>query len=77
VGFRWAQPAEKFQQAAGRAAIEGVGDLATSKTVCRSKSFDKPGTYFVARRVAAQRKDAFATPFAKLRDLGRVRVVVA
>jgi hypothetical protein len=56
---------------------ETYSDQATSKTVRRTKTFDKPGTYFVALRVAAQRKDAIGTSFAKLRNLGRVRVIVA
>jgi hypothetical protein len=39
-------------------------------------SFAKPGTYFPALRVAAQRNGDFTTPFARVQNLGRVRVVV-
>jgi hypothetical protein len=52
-------------------------DAATAKTVRRSRSFDKAGTYFVALRATVQRKDAAGTPFAKVLNLARVRVVVS
>ena len=38
--------------------------------------FDKPGTYFVTLKAEAQRNGDAATPFARLPNLGRVRVVV-
>jgi hypothetical protein len=55
---------------------EDFNDGATKRTVKRTRSFDKPGTYFVAVRVTAQRKEAVGTPFAKLLNLARARVVV-
>lgn len=39
-------------------------------------TFSKPGTYFPALRVASQRDGDFSTPFARVQNLGRVRVVV-
>lgn len=45
-------------------------------TVSATHSFAKPGTYFPALRVFSQRDSATGTPFARVRNLGRVRVVV-
>jgi len=53
-----------------------VGGRKTTKTVSASHSFAKPGTYFPALRVYSQRDSAAGTPFARIRNLGRVRVVV-
>ena len=39
-------------------------------------SFGKPGTYFPVLRVASQRQGDAKTPFARVANLGRVRVVV-
>lgn len=52
------------QPAAGRAV------LTTSYT------FQKPGTYFPVIRVASQREADAQTPYARLQNIGRVRVVV-
>jgi hypothetical protein len=38
--------------------------------------FTKPGTYFPALRATAQRQGSCKAPFACIRNLGRVRVVV-
>ena len=56
--------------------VESFADGAALKSIKRSHAFDKPGTYFVALRATAQRKDAVGTAFAKVINLGRVRVVV-
>ena len=45
-------------------------------SVMRSHAFSKPGTYFPALRATVQRQDAAGTPFARVQNLGRVRVVV-
>ena len=42
----------------------------------RTTSFDAPGTYFVTVRVTAQREGDPATPFARVPNLARARVVV-
>lgn len=47
-----------------------------SVTVSTTHSFDKPGTYFVALRGYSQRKGDMQTPYARLPNLARVRVVV-
>jgi hypothetical protein len=39
-------------------------------------AFDKPGTYFPVLRAISQRQDAVGTPFARVQNIGRVRVVV-
>jgi hypothetical protein len=39
-------------------------------------TFPKTGTYFPALRVASQRDGDFSTPFTRVQNLGRVRVVV-
>jgi hypothetical protein len=56
---------------------ESFTDGAVARTVRRSHSFNKPGTHFVALRATVQRKDAVGTPFAKVLNLARARVVVA
>ncbi|RJF91237.1 PKD domain-containing protein [Sphingomonas cavernae] len=48
----------------------------TSLTLKASHSFTKPGTYFPALRVASERNGDAATPYARIQNLGRVRVVV-
>lgn len=45
-------------------------------TLKASYSFVKPGTYFPALRVASERKGDTASPYARIQNLGRVRVVV-
>ncbi len=45
-------------------------------TVETSHRFDTPGTYFVTLRAASQREGDTATPFARIQNLERVRVVV-
>jgi hypothetical protein len=44
-------------------------------TVNATHAFSKPGTYFPALRVASQRQGDAKTPFARIQNLGRVRVV--
>ena len=45
-------------------------------TVTASHTFTAPGTYFTALRVASQRDGDRVTPYARIQNLGRVRVVV-
>jgi hypothetical protein len=45
-------------------------------TLKASYSFAKPGTYFPTLRVASERKGDSASPYARIQNLGRVRVVV-
>jgi hypothetical protein len=45
-------------------------------TVEASHAFSEPGTYFPVLRAASQRRGDTGTPFARVQNLGRVRVVV-
>jgi PKD repeat protein len=53
-----------------------AGGTASRVAVNTSYSFAKPGTYFVTLRVTSQREGDAKTPFARIRNLGRVRVIV-
>lgn len=50
-----------------------IGDRVTVRAL---HGFSKAGTYFVTLRVASQREDGAGTPFARVQNLDRVRVVV-
>ena len=65
--------------------LEGTGEYATPGTlatkgpsarVTATHSYSKPGTYFAAIRATAQRQGDTDTLFARVQNLGRVRVVV-
>jgi hypothetical protein len=68
--------------------FEGAGDYPVAEkfdfsnnsfsrmTVKASYAFSKPGTYFPALRASSHRQGNFKTPFARIENLGRVRVVV-
>jgi hypothetical protein len=59
--------------------VERIADPGVSGTRVSLKAthaFSKPGTYFPALRAASQRQGDARTPFARLQNLGRVRVVV-
>jgi hypothetical protein len=65
--------------------FDGAGTFATSSrvpkgaksvTVTITHSFAKPGTYFPALRGISQRQGDATTPFARIQNLGRARVVV-
>ena len=45
-------------------------------TLKTTYAFSKPGTYFPALRAATHRQGDFKTNFARIQNLGRVRVVV-
>ena len=59
-------------------------EVATIKSSTRSRvvvtakhAFSKPGTYFVVLRATSQRDGDVNTPFARIQNLARVRVVVS
>lgn len=62
----------------------GIGDFTESRlrsprpslVVRASFTYDEPGTYYPALRVTAQRDGDQATSFARVQNVGRVRVVV-
>lgn len=53
-----------------------VPNKANRAIVTVKHRFDRPGTYFVALRAASQRDGDRDTPYARIRNLDRVRVVV-
>lgn len=58
---------------AGKLIAANKGAEVTLKT---TYTFSKPGTYFPTLRVASQRQGDTQTPYARIQNLGRVRVVV-
>jgi len=66
--------------------MDGSGDFSTSEkmgssskkkmTVSRVQSFSEPGTYFVTVRAISQRGGNAETPFTRIQNLDRVRVIV-
>jgi hypothetical protein len=64
-----------FDGSGGFAEVSGV-EPAARVSVERRHAFAGPGTWFPAVRVVAQRDGSSTTPFARLQNLARVRVVV-
>jgi len=62
---------------AGRFAVTERIRPAERAVVERRHSFTTPGTYFPAVRVAAHRDGDMTTPYARIQNLARVRVVVS
>jgi hypothetical protein len=60
----------------GRFAVAEQFNPAPRIALTRSHAFTQPGTYFPALRVYSQRQGDAATPYARVSNLGRVRVVV-
>jgi hypothetical protein len=66
--------------------LDGSGEFATvgqlparpqaRVTVRSSVSFDKPGTYFVTIKIESERSGNAASPYARIQNLARARVVV-
>ena len=55
------------------------GDLREMKpsvSVKATHAYSQPGAYFPVLRVTSQREGDLKTPFARVQNLGRVRVVV-
>jgi len=61
----------------GRFAEAADVDRAERVSVERRHAFAGPGTWFPAVRVVSQREGSASTPYARLQNLARVRVVVA
>lgn len=57
--------------------VRDAGAHGESVTKTQSVSFDAPGTYFVTVRVAGQREGDPETPFGRLLNLARARVVAS
>jgi len=66
--------------------MDGTGEFATQEklknssqekmTISKIHSFSEPGTYFITLRAVSQRDGNAETPFTRIRNLDRVRVVV-
>jgi hypothetical protein len=66
--------------------VDGTGRFATEEkitstsqekmTLTKTHSFSKPGTYFITLRAVSQRRGNAQTPFTRIRNLDRVRVIV-
>jgi len=54
--------------------FDGSETRVSFETTC---AFSEPGTYFPALRVVSQRQADVDSPFARVQNLGRVRVVVS
>ncbi|WXG42350.1 MAG: hypothetical protein WED07_16555 [Candidatus Freyarchaeum deiterrae] len=68
-----------FEGAGDYPLVEQFDDTNTSMTCVTLKTtyaFSKPGTYFPALRATSQRQGDFKTRIARIRNIGRVRVVV-
>ncbi len=61
----------------GRFPLNETFNPAQRVVLTRQFTFDKPGTYFPAIRVHSQREGDAKTAYARLPNLGRVRVVVS
>jgi hypothetical protein len=62
-----------FPRPVDLASVESIGERSTLTTTCR---FSAPGTYFAIVRVASQRSGDTETPFTRVQNLARVRIVV-
>ena len=66
-----------FEGDASFAERSPVTGTETRMQVRMEHSFDRPGTYFPAVRAVAHRDGDRSTPFARIQNLGRMRVVVS
>jgi hypothetical protein len=60
----------------GAFAIKERINAAPRVVVKTTHAFDKPGTYFPVLRAITQHQDALGTPYARVQNIGRARVVV-
>ena len=65
--------ANAFPHTAALIPADKTGSRVTVKT---THTFTRPGTYFPTLRVASQREGDAKTPFTRIQNLDRVRVVV-
>jgi hypothetical protein len=71
VGAEW-----DFEGRGNYPVVEQLGDLKPTLTLKTTHSFAQPGTYFPVLRVTSQQEGDPKTPYARVQNLGRVRVVV-
>ncbi|WPV02006.1 hypothetical protein SNE26_09485 [Mucilaginibacter sp. cycad4] len=55
---------------------KAIGKNGSRVKLTTTYKFSKPGTYFPTLRVASQRQGDINTPFARIQNLGKVRVIV-
>jgi hypothetical protein len=53
-----------------------IGQIGSSLRVTATHAYSQPGTYLPVLRATARREGDAATPFARVQNLGRARVVV-
>lgn len=56
--------------------LNSENSTGTKTSIKTTYTFNKPGTYFVTLRATSQREGDAQTPYARIKNLGRVRVVV-
>jgi hypothetical protein len=71
VGAEW-----DFEGRGNYPVSEPLQDLKSRVTLKAKYSFSQPGTYFPVLRATSQREGDAKTPYARIQNLGRVRVVV-
>lgn len=72
VGAEW-----DFEGAGDYPEAAEIGAPAARVELAATHAYDKPGTYFAVLRAASQRQGDPATPYGRIQNLARVRVVVA
>jgi hypothetical protein len=65
-----------FEGSGNYPVTEPLSDFKPTVTLKTTYSFSSPGTYFPVLRAASQREGDSKTPYARIQNLGRVRVVV-
>lgn len=65
-----------FEGAGNYPDVEKLSDFKPTVTLKVTHAFSKPGTYFSVLRATSQREGDPQTPYARVKNLARVRVVV-
>jgi hypothetical protein len=71
VGAEW-----DFEGRGNYPVSEPLQDFKSTVTLKAKHSYSQPGTYFPVLRATSQREGDAKTPYARIQNLGRVRVVV-
>ena len=66
-----------FEETGDFAVREDLASPADRAELSASHAYASPGTYFAVLRVTSQREGNLATPYARIQNLARVRIVVA
>jgi hypothetical protein len=73
VAAEWSLEGSDVYSNAASSASDAGGERVTLRA---THTFSKPGTYFPALRATSERKGDADTPYTRIQNLGRVRVVV-